>query len=157
MSAYFGVEINTRRAVPDQPRTMRAMPFSVVPRVADEFPADRLVQAKARTGQSISVCLPARDEAATVGAIVSAIRGALVDDAALVDEIVVMDDGSTEAYVFFVRSRECRRVGISEELCCRIRTRSFAQRHSNSRVRTSQSTRGSPITDDLSYTLRRTR
>jgi glucosyl-3-phosphoglycerate synthase len=96
MSAYFGVEINTRRAVPDQPRTMKAMPFSVVPRVADEFPADRLVQAKAHTGRSISVCLPARDEAATVGAIVSAIRGALVDDAPLVDEIVVMDDGSTD-------------------------------------------------------------
>ncbi len=75
---------------------MRAMPFSVVPRVADEFPADRLVQAKARTGRSISVCLPARNEAATVGAIVSAVRSALVEDAPLVDEIVVMDDGSTD-------------------------------------------------------------
>jgi glucosyl-3-phosphoglycerate synthase len=39
----------------------------------------------------ISVCLPARNEAATVGAIVETVRG--VD---LVDEIVVIDDGSTD-------------------------------------------------------------
>jgi glucosyl-3-phosphoglycerate synthase len=40
---------------------------------------------------SISVCLPAWNEAATVGAIVEAVRG--VD---IVDEIVVIDDGSTD-------------------------------------------------------------
>jgi glucosyl-3-phosphoglycerate synthase len=58
---------------------------------------DELVAAKARTGTTISVCLPARDEEATVGAIVANVRRNLVDHAPLVDEVVVMDDGSTDA------------------------------------------------------------
>jgi glucosyl-3-phosphoglycerate synthase len=45
----------------------------------------------------VSVCLPARDEAATIGAIVSAVRRELVDATGLVDEIVVIDDGSRDA------------------------------------------------------------
>jgi glucosyl-3-phosphoglycerate synthase len=45
---------------------------------------------------SVSVCLPARNEEDTVGAIVHAIRRDLIDDAQLVDEIVVVDDGSID-------------------------------------------------------------
>jgi glucosyl-3-phosphoglycerate synthase len=45
---------------------------------------------------SVSVCLPARNEDDTVGAIVHAIRRDLVEDAGIVDEIVVVDDGSTD-------------------------------------------------------------
>ena len=61
-----------------------------------------LVEAKRSLGYTISVCLPARDEAATVGSIVSRLRArftgsAAVDGAGLVDEIVVLDDGSTDA------------------------------------------------------------
>jgi len=55
--------------------------------------------AAARTGRSVSVCLPARDEQATVGAIVTSVRRALVADAGgvdLVDEVVVVDDGSVD-------------------------------------------------------------
>jgi glucosyl-3-phosphoglycerate synthase len=40
---------------------------------------------------SISVCLPARDEAATIGPIVAEVVGL-----AIVDEVVVIDDGSTD-------------------------------------------------------------
>lgn len=43
----------------------------------------------------VSVCLPARDEAATVGRIVRTIGRDLVD-VGLVDEILVVDDGSTD-------------------------------------------------------------
>jgi len=43
------------------------------------------------------VCLPARNEEATVGAIVANVRRNLVDHAPLVDEVVVMDDGSDDA------------------------------------------------------------
>lgn len=53
----------------------------------------RLVAAKA--GTTVSVCLPARDEAATIGRIVDIIRCNLAD-AGLVDEIVVIDDRSTD-------------------------------------------------------------
>jgi glucosyl-3-phosphoglycerate synthase len=45
---------------------------------------------------TITVCLPAHNEAATVGLIVKAIRTGLVDDLHLVDEIVVLDDHSTD-------------------------------------------------------------
>jgi len=55
-----------------------------------------LVAAKRALGQSISVCLPARNEASTIGAIVTEIFDVLVA-AGLVDEIVVIDDGSTDA------------------------------------------------------------
>ena len=42
----------------------------------------------------VSVCLPARDEATTVGAIVAEIRAYLTGPRGLVAEIVVIDDGS---------------------------------------------------------------
>src|SRR5207302_1866141 len=45
----------------------------------------------------VSVCLPARDEASTIGAIVAAVRHQLVEDTPLVDEILVLDDGSIDA------------------------------------------------------------
>lgn len=44
--------------------------------------------------RQISVCIPARDEETTIGAIVSAISSALVGPGCLVDEILVVDDGS---------------------------------------------------------------
>ncbi len=62
---------------------------------AADWPTHRLVDAKNDT--RISVVLPAHDEAATVGAIVRSIRRALVQDAPLVDELVVVDSRSTDA------------------------------------------------------------
>ncbi len=64
---------------------------------APEPDVDGLVEAKRRAGTSISVCLPARNEEATVGQIVATVRRNLVEHAPLVDEVVVMDDGSTDA------------------------------------------------------------
>src|SRR4051812_5695852 len=46
---------------------------------------------------TVSVCLPARDEEATIGHIVGTIRRDLVERVGLVDEIVVIDDGSSDA------------------------------------------------------------
>jgi glucosyl-3-phosphoglycerate synthase len=60
----------------------------------DEFDAARLADAK--QGQRISVCLPARDEESTVGHIVDIVRRDLAERRTLVDEIVVVDDGSTD-------------------------------------------------------------
>lgn len=45
----------------------------------------------------VTVCLPARDEEATVGAIVATIHRSLRVRHGLVDEIVVIDDGSSDA------------------------------------------------------------
>jgi glucosyl-3-phosphoglycerate synthase len=45
----------------------------------------------AKGGQRVSVVIPARDEAPTIGEIVAAIRGELMEDVELVDELVVID------------------------------------------------------------------
>ncbi|MFJ9406434.1 glucosyl-3-phosphoglycerate synthase [Streptomyces sp. NPDC101393] len=64
---------------------------------AADRPLDRLLDAKRQTGRTVSVVLPALDEEATVGAIVTAIRAGLMTSAApLVDELVVLDSGSTD-------------------------------------------------------------
>jgi glucosyl-3-phosphoglycerate synthase len=55
-----------------------------------------LARAKAGHGLAVSVVVPARDEESTVGAIVGAVCRDLVDGG-LVDEVLVVDDGSTDA------------------------------------------------------------
>jgi len=62
---------------------------------ARDWPLSRLLDAKGTT--TVSVVLPALDEQATVGRIVERIRRDLVERRALVDELVVMDSGSTDA------------------------------------------------------------
>ncbi|MFH0519253.1 glucosyl-3-phosphoglycerate synthase [Streptomyces sp. M41] len=59
-------------------------------------PLHRILAAKQRSGQSVSVVLPALDEEETVGEIVEVIRHDLVRQVPLVDEIVVVDSGSTD-------------------------------------------------------------
>ena len=61
---------------------------------AQGWPPDRLLQAKGQT--TVSVVMPARDEEATVGAIVAAIRDALIQAVPLVDEIIVVDSRSAD-------------------------------------------------------------
>jgi glucosyl-3-phosphoglycerate synthase len=61
-----------------------------------EFDPVDLARARWASGTTISVCLPARNEANTVGRIVQSIRHDLVETCGLVDEVVVMDDGSTD-------------------------------------------------------------
>lgn len=59
------------------------------------FTAEQLVRVKAAT--SVAVCIPAHDEAQTIGDIVRAIRSDLMEQVPLVDELVVVDDRSTDA------------------------------------------------------------
>lgn len=59
-----------------------------------ECTLDEVVAAKA--GRSVSLCIPCRDEAATIGPLVSAIRLELIERAPLVDELIVLDDRSTD-------------------------------------------------------------
>jgi len=62
---------------------------------AGDWAVDRLVSAKARGSHRVSVVLPALDEEPTVGDIVAGIV-ALADRTGLVDEVVVVDSGSTD-------------------------------------------------------------
>lgn len=63
---------------------------------AAEFDPLALAGAKHDRGEVISLCLPARDEAATIGPIVELARSALMGHAALVDEVLVIDDHSRD-------------------------------------------------------------
>ena len=69
---------------------------------AKDWPPHRLLQAKGDT--TVSVVLPARNEEATVGAIVSAIRRDFTQSVHLVDEVVVVDSRSTDGTAAVARA-----------------------------------------------------
>lgn len=73
---------------------------------AADFAAADLVARK--DGLAVTVCLPARDEEATVGAIVRRVRRHLVDAHPLVDEVLVVDDGSADATAAVAREAGAR-------------------------------------------------
>jgi glucosyl-3-phosphoglycerate synthase len=60
----------------------------------DDWPLADLVAAKGE--QRVSLVVPARNEAATVGDVITKVRSALVDTVALLDEVVVIDSDSTD-------------------------------------------------------------
>ena len=55
-----------------------------------------LLRHKQESGLSTSLVVPARNEAATVGDVVTRVREALMETTALLDEIVVIDSDSTD-------------------------------------------------------------
>jgi glucosyl-3-phosphoglycerate synthase len=64
-----------------------------------DFPTGRVLDAKARTGRSVSVCIPARDEGSTVGSVVRAVVQPFLiahGGNGLVNEVIVLDDGSLD-------------------------------------------------------------
>ncbi|MFJ3617725.1 glucosyl-3-phosphoglycerate synthase [Streptomyces iakyrus] len=63
---------------------------------ATDRPLHQILATKQRTGQTVSVVLPALNEEATVGDIVAVIRHDLMRQVPLVDELVVVDSGSTD-------------------------------------------------------------
>jgi glucosyl-3-phosphoglycerate synthase len=62
----------------------------------DSPPPEQVAALKRSLGVSVSVCLPALDEEATVEAICSTISRELVEGCGLVDELVVVDSGSSD-------------------------------------------------------------
>ena len=65
---------------------------------------DRLVESKRRQGLTISLGLPTLNEATTIGRILRLCRDQLVDRHPLIDELVVIDSGSTDGTVEIARS-----------------------------------------------------
>src|SRR5688572_25521257 len=81
-----------------------------------DFTVGALTDQKARLGSAISVCLPARDEAATIGPIVEQIRRHLVEGARLVDEVLVVDDHSLDATASVAAQAGARVVAVDDVL-----------------------------------------
>jgi glucosyl-3-phosphoglycerate synthase len=76
---------------PDVRRWLHSRTFA-----AETWAAPDLVAVKGTRGWTVSVVLPALDEERTVGTIVAAVRDALVERCPLVDEVVVVDSGSSD-------------------------------------------------------------
>ena len=62
-----------------------------------DWDLETLLERKRQSGLTTSLVVPARNEAATVGDVVTRVREALMETAALLDEIVVIDSDSTDA------------------------------------------------------------
>ncbi|CAN5346700.1 glucosyl-3-phosphoglycerate synthase [soil metagenome] len=75
-----------------------------------------LAEVKHQTGARISVVLPALNEERTVGEIVERIRGCLVEDVPLVDELVVIDSGSQDGTAAVARAAGATVISTAEVL-----------------------------------------
>jgi glucosyl-3-phosphoglycerate synthase len=83
---------------------------------AEHLDPELLAAEKREQGLSISVCLPARNEEATVGHIVATVRRNLMERVHLVDEVVVLDDGSTDATADAARWEGARVLAVDDVL-----------------------------------------
>jgi|SRR5579875_345611 len=72
-----------------------------------------------KAGRAVSVCIPAHNEEATVAGVVAAVRLPHVREAGgsgLVDEVIVVDDGSTDATAGAAEAAGARVVRLGERL-----------------------------------------
>jgi glucosyl-3-phosphoglycerate synthase len=60
----------------------------------DDWTMDRVLEVKGT--QRVSLCIPCRDEVATIGPLVRMVRSSLIDRYPVVDELIVVDDRSTD-------------------------------------------------------------
>lgn len=67
-----------------------------------------------KAGRTISMCFPCRDEGATIGPLVSAAREHLVDRHPVLDELVVIDDRSTDDTAMVAADAGARVVQIED-------------------------------------------
>jgi glucosyl-3-phosphoglycerate synthase len=99
------IAVKTRRPMPQPEEAAGSQAISIVVDKwfaentyhADEFKQlDRLVALKREHGVTISLALPALNEAQTVGRVIKTLKHALLDKAPLLDEIVLIDSNSTD-------------------------------------------------------------
>lgn len=75
---------------------------------------DRAMAAKGAT--TLSICLPCRNEEATIGTLVAEMRKRLVEDTPFVEEIVVLDDRSTDRTADAARAEGATVVNVDDVL-----------------------------------------
>jgi glucosyl-3-phosphoglycerate synthase len=114
------------RGPPGARATKPHHPHSVRPVIAtyhwSDWSVAELSAAKRRRGERVSLVVPARNEAGTVADLVARVRERLVETAALLDEIVVIDSDSTDgtgAVAGGAGATVHRAADIAPELCSR--------------------------------------
>ncbi len=70
---------------------------------SDFLPLHELVKKKKTAGSLISVVIPTRNEASTIGNIINTTKRDLMEETTLVDEIIVIDNNSIDATVSIAR------------------------------------------------------
>jgi glucosyl-3-phosphoglycerate synthase len=85
-------------------------------RYPDHADYDPAALARSKGSTRVSVCLPAKDEAESIGRIVSVVQAELVERHGLVDEIVVVDDGSVDETASVAAAAGAKVVSTSELL-----------------------------------------
>lgn len=65
---------------------------------------DELIELKQRQGLTISLALPSRNEEQTIGHILETIKSELIERRPLIDELVVIDGGSTDQTIAIARA-----------------------------------------------------
>jgi glucosyl-3-phosphoglycerate synthase len=78
------------------------------------LPIDDLVKKKFASNTVISMVIPTLNEAATIGEIVTCAKKKLMEEAPLVDEIIVMDSRSTDATMHIARAAGARALSIDD-------------------------------------------
>lgn len=71
---------------------------------------------QAKGTSRVSVCLPARNEAATIGPICEAVARDLMAEVPLVDELLVLDDASTDATAAAARAAGAEVIAVGDVL-----------------------------------------
>ncbi|MEO6886126.1 MAG: glucosyl-3-phosphoglycerate synthase, partial [Jatrophihabitantaceae bacterium] len=78
------------------------------------WPLESLIAAKRQTGATISVVVPARNEASSIGAVVQTIARDLRDNTNLIDELVVMDSLSSDDTAAVARAHGATVHGVAD-------------------------------------------
>jgi glucosyl-3-phosphoglycerate synthase len=81
---------------------------------SDFLPLSRCLEKKQAANLTVSVVIPTFNEAATIGRIVAVAKKELMEDIALVDEIVVMDSNSGDATVQIAMAAGAKAYSIDE-------------------------------------------
>ena len=110
------IAVKAKQAMPSEPDQDRTLGQEAISLLVDKWFAentyhadefadlDALLDLKRQRGLTISLALPALNEEATIGNVIRSIKGPLMEEIPLIDELVLIDSRSTDRTVDIARS-----------------------------------------------------